>query len=132
VAGAAGERGVTRRVATLFLALLLGMLSVRTGLPRRELHHPDDQGFMHCCCGCDCDQHPDSPDSCLNPLNHHITCGCAQEHQEEWRPPLPRLSVFLPGPGLLLAAGLPVTRLTRDEPCAGPRAGIPPPLPPPH
>jgi len=123
---------VIRRVAPLLLALLLGVLSLRTGLPRRELHHPDERGVMHCCCGCDCDQHPDSHDSCLNPLNHHITCGCAQEHHEEWRPPLPRLSVFLPGPGLLLAVELSLARLAWNEPCDGPRPGVPPRLPPPH
>ncbi len=96
---------MTRRAAILLMALVLGMLSLRTGLPRRELHHPDAQGFMHCCCGCDCDQHPDSDDSCLNPLNHTITCGCAQEHQEEWQPAPPRLPAFLPAadPGRLPA-----------------------------
>jgi len=87
---------VTQRAVVLFLALLLGTLSLRTGLPRRELHHPDAQGIMHCDCGCDCDQHPDAADSCLNPLNHEITCGCAKEHREEWRSPSPRLSLFLP------------------------------------
>lgn len=120
------------RWAPWLLALLLGLLSLRTGLPRRELHHPDDQGVMHCCCGCDCDQHPDSDDSCLNPLNHHITCGCAQEHHEEWQPPQPRLSVFLPGPGFHLAAALPVSRPAWRGPSSGPRPGVSPVLPPPH
>ena len=123
---------MTPRILSLLLALLLGLLSLRTGLPRREVHHPDARGFMHCCCGCDCDQHPDSDDSCLNPLNHHITCGCAQEHREEWRPPLPRLSVFLPGPGLLLAEGFPVSHLEWGGLSGGPLPGAPPLLPPPH
>jgi len=87
---------------SLVQLVLLGTVAffaTRTGLPRIAMHHVDGQGRLHCCCGCSCSQHPHAADSCLNPRNRHITCGCAKEHGREIQIPLPRLSpALLPAP----------------------------------
>ncbi len=84
----------------LMIALFAGQ-STMTGLPRFSVHHKALDGFMHCDCGCDCTDHPDSADSCLNPLNIHETpdCGCEKEHELVVLPPLPELSSFV-SPGI--------------------------------
>jgi len=116
----------------LLLLLLLAFFATRSGLPGVALHHLDSRGFMQCCCGCDCAQHPHSADSCLNPLNHHITCGCEKEHRRDYKAPLPRFSVFLlPVPGAVPAPG--IGREAPDEPVlAAERRGFPSGASPPH
>jgi hypothetical protein len=80
----------------LMITLFAGQ-STMTGLPRFSVHHKKLEGFMHCDCGCDCSDHPDTADSCLNPLNIHQApdCGCEKEHELVILPPLPELSSFV-------------------------------------
>lgn len=90
-----GSIGRMARATGLLLTLLLALGAGRSGLPVLRVHHLDAGGRMCCGCGCDCAQHPHSSDSCLNPLNRDVVCGCSKQHARSWEAPLPTFTDFL-------------------------------------
>lgn len=110
----ARPHGWLRGLLILLFCLHLG----NTGLPGVSIHHSDAAGVKHCNCGCGCSDHPDAPDSCLNPRHTgELDCGCRKEHTRVFDLPAPTFSpVLLP----LTATRLPAPRIQAWSPGAEP------------